>query len=155
MAQVGWYGAGVTLHDHTDANNGGQLGLNTVGTTQLVDANVTTAKIADQNVTTAKIADGNITATKYQAQSIGQASLAKPAIGTPELKTSTGSASVGTGVQITVAMNDYAFGAMIGGELAGIVKGGASDLGSTVQQVSIDNSIGVGAEVLRWRYVTA
>lgn len=32
---VGWYGAGVLLHDHTDAANGGQLGLLTVGTNQL------------------------------------------------------------------------------------------------------------------------
>lgn len=60
---MGWYGGGVQLHDHRNANNGGALGASTVGTTQLTALGVTVAKLAtettDHLLALALVAEGD------------------------------------------------------------------------------------------------
>lgn len=82
-------------HDHTDANEGGTLGADTVNTTQLVDSGVTTAKIADANVTLAKLAsnsvnsskivDGSVTGTDIASATIANSNMAANSVDTTQI----------------------------------------------------------------------
>jgi len=71
----GGTGASTAAGARTNLGLGALATLNTVGTTEIADLNVTTGKIADLNVTTAKIADSNVTTAKIADASITPAKM--------------------------------------------------------------------------------
>lgn len=64
---------------------GSEIQSNTIGTTNLIDLNVTTGKIADSAVTTAKIADSNVTTAKIADSNITTAKIADANVTTAKI----------------------------------------------------------------------
>lgn len=75
----------VPEHDHTNDDEGGALGADTVDTTQLVDSAVETAKINDLAVTTGKLADNAVTTVKITDLNVTTGKLADNAVTTVKI----------------------------------------------------------------------
>lgn len=86
---------GIAPHDHTSASSGGDLGADTVDTTQLVDDAVTQAKIdsgavgttelADLAVTSGKLASNAVTTDKITDANVTLAKMATNSVDTTQL----------------------------------------------------------------------
>ncbi|WP_447979091.1 hypothetical protein [Candidatus Nitrospira bockiana] len=125
---------------------------------------VTTSGSAVTSTTDARVFTW-IDGTQIIAQSITQALLAKPCVGTPELKIAPGAASTGPGGIVDVTMNGTSFFPSVTGQSSGVPAsptwdghGGVNgDPGDFIGRLRVDAS-GFGAPGgawVRWQYITA
>lgn len=132
----------VNARDHQH----GASGVLTVPAGGLADGAVNVAaKLASNVVTTAKILDANVT----------QGKLAKPSVGTPELKLAQGSATTGDAV---IAVNQFAFGSpsvtVVQGTNVGIITIGAGTSGRN-WQTDCSGICPPCSVTYTWDYITA
>lgn len=156
-----------------------------IQTAELADDSVTDAKLRDdattdanRAVTTNHIRDSAITNAKIVAAAgipyskltltnslvtgdlvdanITQSKIAKPAVGTPELKTSTGVATSGLGAAIDVTMNDYSFAPSLTNDNANVAVQVivVADPGNTIGRLRLAAQAGA-ISTARWRYITS
>ncbi len=88
---------------------------------------------------------------------IDQTDIGTGAVGTDELKTSTGSSASGNNAVQNVTMNDYSFAPSItcsSGNVA-LQTVAAADPGNTIGRIRVIACGGGAASTVRWRYVTA
>ncbi len=130
-----------------------------------IEANTTGTPPADSHKLGTQVTDGSgITGgtDTRELYPIFQSMLRKPCVGSPELKTATGSASGVNDAQLDITMNDYAFTPALWNSEVGLGTQVLSaypgaDPSNTVGRLSIAGT-GSGSPFVhgaRWRYITA
>ncbi len=141
------------LRDGANLVTGAAFEVNTAGTPPADSVKIGTL-----------VASGSAITSTTDARSfavINQARIMKPSVGTPELKTATGSATVTDSANVIygIVLNDYSFAPTLyssdGSSTWGMWVPQTTDPANTVARIAISgaaNGVTFGA---RWRYVTA